>query len=84
MTLYGDDPNEHTMFCEHVAASEYWVETEGRGRKLHEWKVRPERPDNHWFDCLVAATVAANMCGCNVAGEIRRPVKKRRFRALKI
>ena len=38
--------------ADHIT-SEYRVKTEGRGRTVDEWKLRPERGDNHWFDGLV-------------------------------
>jgi len=50
------------LFAEHLT-SEYRVKTEGRGRTVDEWKARPERGDNHWFDCLVGCAVAASMQG---------------------
>ena len=37
--------------------------TEGRGRKVDEWKLRPESHDNHWLDCTVGCAVAASMLG---------------------
>jgi hypothetical protein len=39
------------------------VATEGRGRKLEEWRVRADRSDNHWWDCLVGCAVAASVAG---------------------
>ena len=42
------------LFAEHLTA-EYRVKTEGRGRKVEEWKMRPEAHDNHWFDGVVGA-----------------------------
>jgi hypothetical protein len=48
--------------------SEYRVKTEGRGRTVDEWKLRPERGDNHWFDCLVGSAVAASMQGAALLG----------------
>jgi hypothetical protein len=49
------------MFAEQLTA-EYRVPTEGRGRKVDEWKQRPGQ-DNHFFDCLVGCAVAASMQG---------------------
>ncbi len=62
LMLFGTDPREHRLFCDHLTA-EYRVETEGRGRKLHEWSQRPGRPDNHWLDCLVGCCVAVSVQG---------------------
>jgi hypothetical protein len=67
MTLFGNQPKQHRMFVEQLTA-EYRVKTEGRGRVVDEWKVRPGQPDNHWLDCLVGCAVAASICGCNLEG----------------
>jgi hypothetical protein len=53
----------HRLFADHVAASETFVRTEDHGRSVWEWSIRPSKPDNHWFDCLVGCAVAASMCG---------------------
>lgn len=62
LTLYGKNPLVHEQFAEHLTA-EYRVRTSGRGRTVDEWKIRPERNDNHWFDCLVGCAVCASMLG---------------------
>lgn len=51
----------HRLFADHIAASETYVRTEGHGRSVCEWTLKPSKPDNHWFDCLVGTAVAANM-----------------------
>ena len=55
------------MFAEQVTA-EYFVRTEGRGRTVDEWKLRPEQSDNHWLDCLVGCAVGASMQGVVLFG----------------
>jgi hypothetical protein len=67
LSLFGDGPIHHRLLAEHITA-EYRVKTEGRGRTVDEWKLRPERSDNHWFDCLVGSAVAASMQGVTLAG----------------
>jgi hypothetical protein len=67
LSLFGEGPDQHRLFAEHLSA-EYRVKTEGRGRTVDEWKQRPERGDNHWFDCLVGAAVAASMQGAVLRG----------------
>ena len=67
LTLFGRSPEDHLLFAEHLT-SEYRVKTEGRGRRVDEWKMRPDAKDNHWWDCLVGSAVAASMCGCVLAG----------------
>lgn len=71
-------PAEHELFAEHVAQSETWVEVQGLGRIVHEWSVRPTRPDNHWFDCMVGCAAAASMAGIKAPGEaaVTRPRKR--------
>ena len=63
LTLWGRDPERHMLLAEHLTA-EYKVRTEGRGRTVDEWKLRPGCNANHWLDCLVGCCVAASMCGC--------------------
>jgi hypothetical protein len=60
--INGGDPREHELFASHVTA-EYQVETSGYGRELREWKHRPERNDNHYWDALVLSAVAASVRG---------------------
>jgi hypothetical protein len=66
-----DKPDQHRLFTDHVT-SEYRVKTEGRGRTVDEWKLRPERGDNHWFDGLVGCAVAASIQVCHIAGHGRK------------
>jgi hypothetical protein len=78
LSLFGDRPEQHRLFAEHLTA-EYRVKTEGRGRTVDEWKQRPERGDNHWFDCLTGCAVAASMQGVTLPGlASREPVKRGR------
>lgn len=67
LSLWGRDPERHLLFAEHLCA-EYKVRTEGRGRVVDEWKLRPEAKDNHWLDGIVGCAVAASMCGCVLPG----------------
>ena len=78
LTLYGNprgSANEHRLFAEHIAGSEVSTVTEGHGRVVREWALRPSRPDNHWFDCLVGTAVAASMCGVRLGVESVEPQK---------
>ncbi|MEX2670913.1 MAG: terminase gpA endonuclease subunit [Phycisphaeraceae bacterium] len=92
LTLFGRSPAEHRLFADHIAASETWTRTEGHGRLVQEWSIRPSKPDNHWLDCLVGAAVAASMCGVRFGvepaeAETQRPIRlsalkqQRNFRA---
>jgi hypothetical protein len=67
LALYGQQPEQHRLLAEHLT-SEYRVRTTGRGRTVDEWKQRPERTDNHWFDCLVGCAVAASIQGAVLFG----------------
>ena len=60
LSLWGRSSEAHMLFAEHLTA-EYRVKTEGRGRRVEEWKMRPEGADNHWWDGLVGCAVAASM-----------------------
>jgi len=80
LTLYGE-PSMHELFSEHIACSETWTLTHGQGRDVREWKVKPSRPDNHWFDCLVGCAAAASEQGIWLAGqEVESKRKKPRIR----
>ena len=68
------------LFAEHVAGAEAATRTEGHGRVVSEWVLRPSRPDNHWLDCLVGCAVAASMCGVRVGVEPAEPVKRERVK----
>jgi len=76
LSLFGDKPDLHRLFAEHVTA-EYRVKTQGRGRTVDEWKMRPSVVDNHWFDCLVGCAVGASMQGVVLPGTEAKPVSKR-------
>lgn len=62
LSLFGHDPERHRLIAEHLTA-EYRIRTEGRGRVVDEWRLRPEGFDNHWFDGVVGCAVAASMLG---------------------
>lgn len=79
LSLFGDSPDRHRLIAEHLIA-EYRIKTQGRGRTVDEWKIRPERGDNHWFDCLVGAAVSASMQGAVLFGTqgVAKEVKRKR------
>jgi len=66
LSLWGRNTGRHRLFSEHVTA-EYYVQTEGRGRRVDEWAQPAHRPDNHWFDCLVGCTAAASVRGASLS-----------------
>jgi hypothetical protein len=79
LSLFGAGADQHRLFAEHLTA-EYRVMTQGRGRTVDEWKQRPERGDNHWFDCLVGCATAASIQGALLAnaGGAVRPISRER------
>lgn len=76
LSLFGEKAEHHRLFAEHLTA-EYRVKTEGRGRKVDEWKIRPDASENHWLDCLVGCAVAASMQGVVLPGTAVGPAVKR-------
>jgi hypothetical protein len=62
ITLHAGD---HELLIEHLTA-EFPVRTEAKGRVVDEWQSRPGA-DNHWWDCVVGAAVAASIAGVNPA-----------------
>ena len=65
LTLFGRIPGIHQLLAEHLTA-EYRVKTQGRGRTVDEWKLKPEHHDNHWLDCLAGCCVCGSMLGCTL------------------
>ncbi len=77
ITLFGDRPDVHTMLSDHLT-SEYALDSssESTGRRVYEWKLRPNR-DNEWFDGLVGAAVAASYLGAALPGQQVKPDRKK-------
>ena len=75
LTLYKGDAMYHKMVADHQV-SEYSVRTEAKARIVDEWKERPNKPDNHFFDCLVGCAAAASMRGITLEGSRRKPGSK--------
>jgi hypothetical protein len=66
----------HEMLAEQWSA-EYPVRVEARGRTVDEWRLIPGR-DNHWWDCVVGAAVAASYIGVSAVGAEARPTAPRK------
>jgi hypothetical protein len=90
--FWGRAAGVHALIGEHCAA-EYatpWKQ-ETTGVTFDKWEDRPNHPDNHVWDCLVGAAVAASVAGCVVgaapAGEpkpdARRAVRMSELQAAK-
>ena len=78
LSLFGRNPATHRLLAHHLLA-EYRIKTEGRGRVVDEWKIKPEHFDNHWLDCIAGAAVAASIDGVSLedAGAIRGERRER-------
>jgi hypothetical protein len=79
---------DHTMYADHQL-SEYsnFIHDISSQRTVEVWEHRPERPDNHFWDCSVGNSMLGGMLGCVLPDaaavgqqQIRRrkPKKKRR------
>ena len=65
LTLYGRIPGAHQLFAEHLTA-EYRVKTQGRGRTVDEWKLKPQSHDNHFLNCVAGCAVCGSMLGASL------------------
>jgi len=79
LTFWKDDPSTHRLIADHING-EYQTMVQARGREVVEWKIKPERPDNHWLDCLTGCCVAGSLAGCQL--EERKTTKRRRWEYL--
>ena len=77
LSMFGDRVESHRLLAEHLTA-EYRVKTEGRGRTVDEWKLRPEASENHWLDCLVGCAVAASIQSVALRGMEQKAVAPRK------
>jgi hypothetical protein len=71
----------HHQLCVNLK-SEYPVSTEGRGRKVDEWKLKPGE-DNHWFDCLVGCCISASIEGIRVKDQFGDFAPRKRVKRTK-
>jgi len=65
LMLNGKETHTHQLLAEHLS-SERGTITHGRGRTLTEWAMVPNR-ENHWWDCLCYAAVAASVAGIRLS-----------------
>lgn len=67
LSLPKQRPESHTTFARHCRAETrtlvYAPET---GRRVWEYKLPPDKPDNHWWDGLIGNAVAASQLGVKV------------------
>jgi hypothetical protein len=77
-TLWDEKASRHKHFTDQLV-SEVPKEAKHGSRTVDEWVLKPDRPDNHWFDCLVGCCVAASMEGITLPEwEARKIVKRKR------
>ena len=77
LTLYGSSPKPHRLFSEHFTAE--FRHRAGGKREIDEWKQKPGKPDNHFFDATYNAMVAGSVLGCKLP-ELAGASKTRRSR----
>jgi hypothetical protein len=66
-SLFGREPREHALLAEHFASELPEWRQQGDAGKWH-WELPSWRPDNHWWDCLIGAAVAASISGVIIPG----------------
>jgi phage terminase large subunit GpA-like protein len=76
ITLFGDDPERHSLFAAHLTAETYVTPKSPKGIPVDEWTLRPGAPDNEWLDCMVYAATGASMLGCKRTGNEFRGAAK--------
>lgn len=80
-TLFHAPPEEHRMFADHVAGSEYPELILARGMKKDCWKERPERKgDNDYLDVAAGCMIVASVLGASLKSKDaeNKPAQKRR------
>ena len=74
--LYGTRGTDHEMFAAHCCAEKRSRLTNEKTRRTVDvWKLPANKPDNHLWDCLCGAAVAASLRGCKIAPTPPAPPK---------
>ncbi|RPI81172.1 MAG: hypothetical protein EHM42_11075, partial [Planctomycetaceae bacterium] len=76
LTLFGNRHQLHQILADQLLA-EKRVPAEARGRVVDEWKLPPDKPDNHLLDCVVGCAVGASIQGATLSNTNLDPSKKR-------
>lgn len=81
LRLWGKAAAAHELFAEHCGA-EFSEPATLKGDTFDKWQVRPDRRDNHLWDCLVGCAVAASVQGLTwqASGEAAAPVVRRKVK----
>jgi hypothetical protein len=83
LSIYGK-ASQHELLFEHLLA-EYITRTKrltGRSRNVGEWKLRPNKSENHWWDGVVGCAVGASMLG--IALPEHDPIQEARRRTVSL
>lgn len=77
--LAGQEKPDHRMLADQWLA-EYFVPTQGQGRNVNVWSIKPGNPDNHFFDTIVGCACGASILGCSLLDPLpqRKAPPKRR------
>lgn len=76
ISLYQDSPQNHKMYAEHVAASEYPEPITARGLTKDCWQSKPSyRDDNDYLDTTAGCLCLASICGASLKTS-KTPPKK--------
>jgi hypothetical protein len=76
LTLWGENPREHTTFARQIVA-EVWEEQPFELGKKPKAGFTNKSRDNHYLDVMYGCACAAGMCGVRLLGDVRRPVAPR-------
>jgi len=79
ISLFNASPDQHEMFADHVAGSEYPEPVTARGMKKNMWQERMKQADNDWLDVAVGCCALASWQGACLKTVIEdaTPVKPR-------
>ncbi|TXH47662.1 MAG: hypothetical protein E6Q97_26735 [Desulfurellales bacterium] len=77
VTFFGRAGTDHRMLVDHLTA-ETCIRAEGQHGTFDEWRIKPGRTENHWWDCLCGAACAASVQGTQFAAvaTAKAPKKK--------
>lgn len=81
ITVFGSNTTEHRMLFDQLC-SEWAQTTSGRDRWVDVWEKRSVGAENHFWDNLVAATMAASMLGAKLPVPIDPEPKRKSLEEL--
>lgn len=78
MNIFHEQEVMHEMLAMHLVDSEYCMMVESRGRRVEEWQVYPDKPDNDLLDCLAGALCLGSTFGVQPKGQTAPLNKKKK------